>query len=145
MLYFDKSNLYIKNYNTYYGSMLLPCEVAVKTIIPAIRGSLARIIYKKYRLRQEEIAKIVGVTQSAVSHYIRGTRGMIINLIDIEDVYEDLEKLADDMVNNKLAPEEIIFRFCRICYKIKKKRLLCELHRKYEAKLLSRECKACMG
>ena len=55
--------------------MLLPAEIESKTMIPALRAILAKKLAEIHKIREDEISKMLGVTQAAVSNYIRGTRG----------------------------------------------------------------------
>ena len=55
--------------------MLLPAEIESKTLIPALRAILAKKLADQHKIREDEISKMLGVTQAAVSNYIRGTRG----------------------------------------------------------------------
>ena len=55
--------------------MLLPAEIESKTLIPALRAILAKNLAEDHNIREDEISKMLGVTQAAISNYIRGTRG----------------------------------------------------------------------
>ena len=55
--------------------MLLPAEIESKTLIPALRAILAKNLAENHNVREDEISKMLGVTQAAISNYIRGTRG----------------------------------------------------------------------
>lgn len=55
--------------------MVLPCEIAAKKIVPSIKANLARKLKKK-GLKQKEIAKVLGVTNAAVSQYLSGKRAV---------------------------------------------------------------------
>ena len=55
--------------------MLLPAEIESKTLIPALRAILAKNLAENHDVREDEISKMLGVTQAAISNYIRGTRG----------------------------------------------------------------------
>ena len=61
--------------------MLLPSEIEAKSLIPAIRAILAKKLIKEYKMKEEIVAKVLGVTQAAISNYVRGIRGDI-ELID---------------------------------------------------------------
>jgi len=50
-----------------------PCESAVKYKVPAIKAELARKL-KKEGKSQKDIAKLLGVTEAAVSQYLSGKR-----------------------------------------------------------------------
>ena len=56
-------------------NMLLPAEIESKTLIPALRAILAKNLAENHNVREDEISKMLGVTQAAISNYIRGTRG----------------------------------------------------------------------
>ncbi len=60
--------------------MLLPCEVAVKSVIPAIRSAIARELTESYGLKQKDVAELLGVTQTAVSKYTSHCRGAIFEV-----------------------------------------------------------------
>ncbi len=46
------------------------CGIITKTILPAIRASIAEAMVKEYGYTQEKIAKELGVVQVAVSKYL---------------------------------------------------------------------------
>jgi uncharacterized protein len=51
--------------------MLLPSEIESKSLIPAVRAILAKDLVKAKGLKEEEVAKLLGITQAAVSNYLR--------------------------------------------------------------------------
>ena len=51
-----------------------PCEVIVWYVIPTIRAELAKELVKM-GMSQKEISARLGITQSAVSQYIKDKRG----------------------------------------------------------------------
>jgi predicted transcriptional regulator len=55
---------------------MLPCETTVKTIVPGIKSNIAKTL-KANGKKQNEIAKVLGVTEAAVSMYINGQRGAV--------------------------------------------------------------------
>ncbi|MBP2625098.1 MAG: transcriptional regulator, partial [Nitrosopumilaceae archaeon] len=55
--------------------MLLPAEIESRTLIPALRAILAKKLAENHNIGEDEISKLLGVTQAAISNYIRGTRG----------------------------------------------------------------------
>ena len=66
--------------------MLLPCEVVEKSLIPAIRSIVARELIQSYGLKQREGAYLLGVTQTAVSKYIRHVRGTVLKNENIKEI-----------------------------------------------------------
>jgi predicted transcriptional regulator len=83
-----------------FGFMLLPAEIESKTLIPALRAILAKKLAEDHNVREEEISKMLGVTQAAVSNYIRGTRGdpaLIAKLLSEEQVSNLIDELTDNL------------------------------------------------
>ena len=80
--------------------MLLPAEIESKSLIPALRAILAKDLAKKYNIREDEISQMLGVTQAAVSNYIRGIRGdpkLIEKLLGDEQVANMIIEISNDL------------------------------------------------
>jgi predicted transcriptional regulator len=107
--------------------MLTPCEVAVKTVSPAIRSLIAQNLLEKHNLNETQVANILGITQSAVSKYSNKVRGTTISIENIPEV----QLLADQMVTRLLAnpveQTELMRLFCQTCRIIRQKGLMCPL------------------
>ncbi len=61
-------------------NLILPCEVGVKTVLPAIKAIMARSIVEKHDLNEKQTADLLGLSQSAVSRYIARERGNLLNI-----------------------------------------------------------------
>ena len=84
--------------------MLLPAEIESKTLIPALRAIIAKTLAEKHEIREEVISKMLGVTQAAISNYIRGTRGdpeLIKKLIAEKQVFEMINDICDNLSSDK--------------------------------------------
>jgi predicted transcriptional regulator len=84
--------------------MLLPSEIESKSLIPAIRAILSKKLIHDYSLREETVAKLLGITQAAVSNYIRGTRGDLSLVAKLEanfEVMKMINDIAKDLSLNK--------------------------------------------
>ncbi|MEM2954458.1 MAG: helix-turn-helix domain-containing protein [Candidatus Nanoarchaeia archaeon] len=55
---------------------MLPCEYSVKFKIPLIKAKLAKTLKAK-NYSNKEIAKILNVTEAAVSQYLNGKRAVL--------------------------------------------------------------------
>ncbi|MGB9622829.1 MAG: helix-turn-helix domain-containing protein, partial [Candidatus Bathyarchaeia archaeon] len=53
----------------------IPCEIAVKCLLPPVRAMIAKTLTSKYNLRQTEAAKRLGISQPAISLYEKKIRG----------------------------------------------------------------------
>ena len=123
--------------------MLVPCEVAVKCVLPAVRAMIAKELMAKYQLKQVEVAELLGVSQPAISLYFRKRRGKAINLANESEVTNLIENLATSLVKDNLPPRVCIPMFCEICRTIRAKGLMCELHKAFDPKIDVEKCGFC--
>jgi predicted transcriptional regulator len=123
--------------------LILPCEVGVKTVLPAVKAIMARSIVKKHGLNEKQTADLLGLSQSAVSRYVGRGRG---NLLNIEGTPEVLA-LIDQMVNHLIkAPDnktEILKLFCQTCTTIREKGLMCPTCQKQMPREWAEKCFFC--
>ena len=53
---------------------IMPQEIEVWYLIPALRKELARIFIKDYGLAQKKAAELLGISGAAVSQYVKEKR-----------------------------------------------------------------------
>ncbi|MDX1596130.1 MAG: transcriptional regulator [Nitrosopumilaceae archaeon] len=126
--------------------MLLPAEIESKTLIPALRAILAKKLAVDHKIREDEISKMLGVTQAAVSNYIRGTRGdpaLIEKLLAEEQVTKMLNDLSDDLASDMAYTPSSLSKFIGLCNYIKSSLLICEIHHNLESEIDEQICKEC--
>jgi hypothetical protein len=124
--------------------MLVPCEVAVKCVLPAVRAMMAKQLMTKHGLNQEQAAKLLRVSQPAISLYNRRKRGKAIDLGKDAEITKLVENLAASLVESKMTHKEFIPRFCEICRTIRAKGLLCKMHKTFDPTINIEECELCM-
>jgi len=98
--------------------MLLPAEIESKTLIPALRAILAKKLAEDHNVREEEISKMLGVTQAAISNYIRGTRGdpaLIAKLLSDKQVAALIEELTDNLSSDMAYTPSSLSKFIGLC------------------------------
>jgi len=125
--------------------MLLPCEVAVKCLLPSARAMVAKELMTKHNLKQAEAAKLLGVSQPAVSLYYRKIRGKAIDLEDDSDVTKLIGNIADSLAKGGLSHKDFISRFCEICRIVRAKGLLCEMHKTFDPSIDVEKCELCLA
>jgi len=108
-----------------------PCEVIVWYVIPTIRAELAKELVKM-GMSQKDIAGRLGITQSAVSQYIKDKRGKGIPVN--KEVRKGIKVLAKRVLTEK-SPKDTIPGICMVCAIVKSSGSLCELHKKDDASL----------
>lgn len=124
--------------------MSLPCEFAVRSVVPAMRALVARKLSTVYSMKQENIAFRLGITQSAVSQYMRNARGKAVKIDEIDEVQELVQILADGLANDSLSKRQITQRYCEACQVVRKKKVLCNLHKKLDPDYEIEGCDACL-
>ena len=126
--------------------MLLPAEIESKTLIPALRAILAKNLAEKHQIREDEISKMLGVTQAAISNYIRGTRGdpeLIKKLAAEKQVSEMIDEIATDLSSDMAYSPSSLSKFIGLCNYIKTSLLICDIHRNLESDIDEAICKEC--
>jgi predicted transcriptional regulator len=123
--------------------MLLPCEVAVRCLLPSVRAMLAKELMAKHDVNQAEVAKLLGVSQPAISLYCREMRGKTINLENDRDIQILIAQLAELLANGNLSHKEFIPKFCEICKTIRAKGLLCQMHKAFDPSIDVENCELC--
>ena len=126
--------------------MLLPAEIESKTLIPALRAILAKKLAEDHSIREDEISKMLGVTQAAVSNYIRGTRGdpsLIAKLLAEKQVAALINELTDHLSSDKAYTPSSLSKFIGLCNYIKSSLLICEIHHNLESNIDEKICKEC--
>ena len=123
--------------------MLVPCEVAVKCVLPVVRAMIAQELMVKHKLKQTETAKLLGVSQPAISLYFRKRRGKAIDLKNERDIVNLIETLAASLVEGNLPHKDFISMVCEICRTIRARGLMCKLHKAFDPKIDVEECGIC--
>ena len=57
------------------ASRKMPCELVVFELLPTARGSIAKLLVDEYGYTQSKVAELFGVTNVAISQYVKGLRG----------------------------------------------------------------------
>jgi len=124
--------------------LIIPCEIAVKSVIPAIKAAIAKELVEKYSLRQNQVAEALGISQSAVSKYTRQVRGHVIEIGDIEEIQPLINNMINLLINGNPRRAEFLSLFCQTCMTIRKKVLMCQFCQKTDPKIEIEECGFCL-
>lgn len=107
---------------------LLPQEIEVWYIIPAIRKELSKLLVKVHGLTFEDAGDILGISKAAVSQYLSNKRA---NKIDLPgDVKKELEKSAKIIIKDKTKVVNEIQKIIKI---MRKKKCCCDVCKKYNS------------
>lgn len=116
--------------------MRTPCEIIIWYVLPGIRSGLARELANR-GFSQTEIAERLGITQPAVSQYLREKRGGGLEFK--ENVMHAIRELANALADNGI--DNLIWGVCQVCARVREDRTLCRLHKEQEA--VPEDCELC--
>ncbi len=123
--------------------MNLPCEIAVKSVVPAIRALLARELVENHKLKQSEAAELLAITQTAVSKYTHYVRGSMLPIEKEDDVRMSIEDTATSLAHGTLNYAALSLQICRTCKLVREKKLMCELCRNANSNMELEGCDLC--
>ncbi len=115
--------------------MKLPCEVAVKSVVPAIRALIARELTETYEMKQREVGDLLGITQTAISKYTHQVRGRVLEIGKDREARILVVKTAVSLANGDLDRTALALQICKTCKLVRKKGLMCELCKRANPKL----------
>ncbi len=110
--------------------MLQPFEVVVNRLLPTIRARLAQVLLEEYHMKQVEVAKRLGLTQAAVSHYNTRSRGADEEILTLfPEIDHFVAELSGDIVQG-ITRQEQVARLNSIVRTIMNTERFCNFHRK---------------
>jgi predicted transcriptional regulator len=124
--------------------LIVPCEVAVKAVVPAMRALIAKELLEKYDMKQKQVAQILGISQSAVSKYAKETRGHAIRIEEMEAIRPSINTIIHLLINGTDPRTEVLRLLCQTCAIIREQGLMCEFCQKTEPTIDLETCNFCL-
>jgi predicted transcriptional regulator len=144
---------------------MMPAEVEVWYVLPAIRRELAKSMKTKivprvgedgkkkdHKITQKEIAKMLGVTEPAITQYLlkkKGRRSRGDQVVIPERFLSELDKTADTLIKqyetrgaNEDMFEIMTSEINRVIRVMRDDGALCDIHRNFSAHVKDK-CSAC--
>lgn len=94
------------------------CETIGKFVLPVFRALVAKELVNTHHLTQVVIAKKLGTTQAAISHYATSKRA-IKGIEQYAALLPRIQAMACDTANrlakNQVSWDEITLSFCKVC------------------------------
>jgi uncharacterized protein len=116
----------------------MPQEIEVWYLIPALRRELARVFIEEYGLKQKKAAECLGITEAAISQYIKSKRGKEIKFSD--KALKEIRKSAKEVIENNA---DIMKKIYELCVSMRKSKAMCDFHRLQDKKI-SKNCDVCL-
>ncbi len=126
--------------------MLLPSEIESRSLIPAVRVMIAKKLSSEYDMKEDVIAKILGITQAAVSNYVRGTRGdikLVEKLSNMPKVREMVDEITREIAKNNSFRASTMAKYIGLFNYIRQSYIICDVHHTLESEINEEVCKAC--
>ena len=110
--------------------MLHPSEVTASKLLPAIRARLAQELLQTHGMKQVQVAKALGITQAAVSHYNTRSRGLDEDLVRR---FPEIDRFAKGLaveIAGGLPQTKQVARINEFCMSLMGTVRFCEYHKK---------------
>ena len=112
-------------------NLILPCEVGVKTVLPAVKAIMAREIVANHGFNEQQTAELLGLSQSAVSRYVNKERGnMLFTIESSNEILALIDQMVSSLIKEPNNKSEVLKLFCQTCKAIREKGLMCPNCRK---------------
>jgi len=121
-----------------------PCELTVRSLLPALRIQVARELATSYNWTQTKIAKNLGVTQAAVSGYLTEDLEVASPPFNHDDLLSLSKSLASEMALKKLNHTDLINNVCEICLSLRRGGAICVAHKVKIPELGEEKCAICV-
>ena len=117
---------------------IMPQEIEVWYLIPALRRELAKAFIKDFKLTQKESAKLLGLTEAAVSQYLKSKRASELKFSK-KDLLE-IKKTARSIIENK---KNMVGSLYNLSIKLRSRGTICKIHKKLD-KQIEKNCRICV-
>jgi predicted transcriptional regulator len=109
--------------------MLQPQELVVAKLLPTIRARLARELLRTYKKKQIDVARAMGITQAAVSHYNTQSRGVDQEMLRLfPEIKPFVQGLAESIADGMTLSDQIA-RVNQFCSNLMLTARFCEYHK----------------
>lgn len=109
--------------------MKIPCEIVVWYVLPMIRREVSKELVYTHGMTQAEVARRFGVTDAAISQYLKKKRGGN-SLVDDSPLYpkfqEEVAISAKRIAENN---SDFSMEMCRLCGVVKSTGLLAIIYK----------------
>jgi len=118
-----------------------PCEIIVKEFLPNFRAMVAKRLMDDFGFTQKKAAEMMGITQPAISQYMKGVRGLTDNYENNPRISALMHAIAEKAASDDFNHHEITIEFCDFCRALRQDGAFCEAHKKMYSSL--EDCEKC--
>ena len=117
--------------------------MGVKTVLPAVKAVMARQIVEKHGFNEQETAKLLGLSQSAISRYLSKERGNLLAIEGSTEILALIDQMVISLIKEPNNRSGIFALFCQTCRAIREKGLMCPLCQKEMPQEWAETCLFC--
>jgi predicted transcriptional regulator len=124
-------------------SRKMPCELVVFELLPTARGSIAKTLVDEYGYTQTKVAEVFGVTNVAISQYVKGLRGG--NKYIEGSIYKDDFYAKVSEISRRIALEngDLSVELCELCRFFKDSGMINEIYQNQGSMTPLSKCGEC--
>lgn len=115
----------------------------MRSVVPAVKALMAKELVEQHGLKQDHVAQVLGISQSAVSKYSRKVRGSVIEADKLEEVQPLITNMTVMLMDGEHQRAEFLQLFCMTCAVIRKSGIVCRFCKKSDPKIKIEECCFC--
>jgi predicted fused transcriptional regulator/phosphomethylpyrimidine kinase/predicted transcriptional regulator len=115
-------------------------------MLPVVRRLLALELVNGHGVSQVQVARVLGVTQPAVSNYLNTKLRLRRPPMEggLEEMRLMVKAFAEDFVNGRVSQIEAMRRVCGLCNQMRNRGPICTIHGEDVPSLRSVQCSFCL-
>ncbi len=101
--------------------------IADKYVYPSLRRLL--VVRMRHKgARPAEIARLLGLSRSLVTRYLKGERGSYVDFSIYPDVVKTLDHIADSVINNRIGVRDVVASLSALTLYVLARKYVCKFH-----------------
>ncbi|MBI2576375.1 hypothetical protein HYV84_04105 [Candidatus Woesearchaeota archaeon] len=120
-------------------SKMMPQEIEVFYLLPAMRRELAKVFVHDYKISQKDAAGLLGITESAISQYLTSKRASEIRFSD-----KELKRVKSSAAAILKDKKNIVKHLYDLSVILRGSDAMCVFHKAHD-KGVAHNCTLCMA
>lgn len=121
-----------------------PLELGSAYVLPSVMRRLVEVLVEEHNLSRVEVARRLGVSPAAITRYMKGERGAVLDSREFrEGIEESVRALAGKIAAGALTGYAVQREAARIAVQAMARKLVCGFHAQLDPRLNPAACTAC--
>lgn len=126
-----------------YRSAVNPLELASRYVVPPLMRRLVEVLVEEHGLSRVEAARKTGLSPAAVTRYLKGERGRLLEVRGLEEVESRVKDLAGKVASGGVSVPELQAEIASLAIYAMAKGYFCRFHAKLDPRFGPESCSAC--